>query len=125
MRCCPRRHRRCRHHLRPPPSSNPRPLRQSSCSPQCPREFGGPDVFPQGYHCARVGIEASCGIGDVLLADHAARFTLESGKFEVLKESIGHLTTDPRLQALLIAFAFGAFIEGAAGFGTPVAVAAD
>ena len=52
------------------------------------------------------------------------RVTLESGKFEVLKDSIGHLTTDSRLQALLIAFAFGAFIEGAAGFGTPVAVAA-
>jgi L-lactate transport len=52
------------------------------------------------------------------------RVTLESGKFEVLKDSIGHLTRDSRLQALLIAFAFGAFIEGAAGFGTPVAVAA-
>ena len=52
------------------------------------------------------------------------RITLESGKFELLKDSIGHLTGDPRLQALLIAFAFGAFIEGAAGFGTPVAVAA-
>jgi lactate permease len=51
------------------------------------------------------------------------RITLESVKFEVLKDSIGHLTDDPRLQALLIAFAFGAFIEGAAGFGTPVAVA--
>jgi L-lactate transport len=52
------------------------------------------------------------------------RITLESGKFEILKDSIGHLTSDPKLQALLIAFAFGAFIEGAAGFGTPVAVAA-
>jgi lactate permease len=52
------------------------------------------------------------------------RITLESGKFEILKDSIGHLTSDSRLQALLIAFAFGAFIEGAAGFGTPVAVAA-
>ena len=52
------------------------------------------------------------------------RITLETGKFEVLKDSIGNLTDDPRLQALLIAFAFGAFIEGAAGFGTPVAVAA-
>src|SRR5215472_5710010 len=48
------------------------------------------------------------------------RVTLESGKFEVLKDSIGHLTSDPRLQALLIAFAFGALIESAAGFGTPV-----
>jgi len=52
------------------------------------------------------------------------RVTLESGKFEVLKDSIGSLTGDRRMQALLIAFAFGAFIEGAAGFGTPVAVAA-
>src|SRR3954454_15938725 len=52
------------------------------------------------------------------------RVTLESGKFEILKDSIGHLTDNPKLQALLIAFAFGAFIEGAAGFGTPVAVAA-
>jgi lactate permease len=51
------------------------------------------------------------------------RVTVESGKFEMLKDSIGNLTADPRLQALLIAFAFGAFIEGAAGFGTPVAVA--
>ena len=51
------------------------------------------------------------------------RVTVESGKFEMLKDSIGHLTSDRRLQALLIAFAFGAFIEGAAGFGTPVAVA--
>lgn len=51
------------------------------------------------------------------------RITLESGKFELLKDSIGNLTSDPKLQALLIAFAFGAFVEGAAGFGTPVAVA--
>src|SRR5690242_9905656 len=52
------------------------------------------------------------------------RITVESGKFEILKDSMGHLTDNPKLQALLIAFAFGAFIEGAAGFGTPVAVAA-
>ncbi len=52
------------------------------------------------------------------------RLTVETGKFEILKNSIGHLTADPSLQALLIAFAFGAFLEGAAGFGTPVAVAA-
>jgi L-lactate transport len=51
------------------------------------------------------------------------RVSLESGKFELLKDSIGRLTDDRRLQALLVAFAFGAFIEGAAGFGTPVAVA--
>jgi len=52
------------------------------------------------------------------------RLTVKTGKFEVIKSSIGAFTSDPRLQALLIAFAFGAFIEGAAGFGTPVAVAA-
>ena len=52
------------------------------------------------------------------------RLTLETGKFEIIKDSIGGLTTDRRLQAMLIAFALGAFIEGAAGFGTPVAVAA-
>src|SRR5688572_29228517 len=52
------------------------------------------------------------------------RITLETGNFEVIKDSIGGVTSDRRLQAMLIAFAFGAFVEGAAGFGTPVAVAA-
>lgn len=52
------------------------------------------------------------------------RITVETGNFEVVKDSLGSITQDRRLQALLIAFAFGAFIEGAAGFGTPVAVAA-
>jgi len=52
------------------------------------------------------------------------RITVETGKFAIVKDSVGSLTSDRRLQALLIAFCFGAFIEGAAGFGTPVAVAA-
>src|SRR5665213_728533 len=52
------------------------------------------------------------------------RLTLETGKFEIIKDSVASLTGDRRIQALLIAFAFGAFLEGAAGFGTPVAVAA-
>jgi len=52
------------------------------------------------------------------------RIMQESGKFETLKDSIVHLTDDGRLQMMLVAFAFGAFIEGCAGFGTPVAVAA-
>ena len=52
------------------------------------------------------------------------RITVETGKFEVVKDSVGSLTQDRRLQALLVAFALGAFIEGAAGFGAPVAVAA-
>ena len=50
--------------------------------------------------------------------------TVKTGKFEVIKDSIGSITADKRMQALLIAFAFGAFLEGCAGFGTPVAVAA-
>src|SRR6266581_1954082 len=50
--------------------------------------------------------------------------TVQTGKFQLVKDSVGSLTEDRRLQALLIAFAFGAFIEGAAGFGTPVAVSA-
>jgi len=52
------------------------------------------------------------------------RVTEVTGKFEIIRHSVGRLTPDHRLQALLIAFAFGAFLEGAAGFGTPVAVAA-
>jgi L-lactate transport len=52
------------------------------------------------------------------------RITVETGNFEIIRSSIGHLTSDSRLQILLIAFGFGAFIEGAAGFGTPVAIAA-
>ena len=52
------------------------------------------------------------------------RITVETGKFEVIKNSLGHLTEDRRMQALLIAFAFGAFLEGASGFGTPIAIAA-
>jgi lactate permease len=52
------------------------------------------------------------------------RLTVESGQFEIIKDSIGALTSAHRLQALLIAFAFGAVREGAAGFGPPGAVAA-
>src|SRR3984893_2276913 len=50
------------------------------------------------------------------------RLAVETGKFEIIKDSVGSLTDDRRLQALFIAFSFGAFIEGAAGFGAPVAV---
>jgi lactate permease len=50
------------------------------------------------------------------------RLTVEKGVFETLQRAIGGVTTDRRLQLLLIAFSFGAFFEGASGFGTPVAV---
>ena len=51
------------------------------------------------------------------------RVAVDAGKFEIIKRSVASLTDDRRLQALFIAFSFGAFIEGAAGFGAPVAVA--
>src|SRR5438552_939448 len=50
------------------------------------------------------------------------RLAVDTGKFEIIKDSVGSLTDDRRLQALFIAFSFGAFVEGAAGFGAPVAV---
>ncbi|SFI62779.1 lactate permease [Phyllobacterium sp. CL33Tsu] len=52
------------------------------------------------------------------------RLTVEKGIFETLQNTIGGVTRDRRLQILLIAFSFGAFFEGASGFGTPVAVTA-
>ena len=50
------------------------------------------------------------------------RLTVERGWFQILQQSIGDITPDRRMQLLLIAFSFGAFFEGASGFGTPVAV---
>ena len=52
------------------------------------------------------------------------QLTQQNGSFQILQDSIAGITEDRRLQLLLIAFAFGAFFEGAAGFGTPVAVTA-
>jgi lactate permease len=49
--------------------------------------------------------------------------SVDTGQFEVMKQSIAAITPDRRLQVLLVAFAFGAFLEGAAGFGAPVAIA--
>ncbi len=60
----------------------------------------------------------------VLNAIFVYDITVKTGKFEVVKETIAGLAGDRRIQVLLIAFAFGAFIEGAAGFGTPVAISA-
>jgi lactate permease len=50
--------------------------------------------------------------------------SVKTGKFEVVKDTIAGIAADRRIQVLLIGFAFGAFIEGAAGFGTPVAISA-
>jgi lactate permease len=59
----------------------------------------------------------------VLAAMFLYTMTLLTGKFEIVKESIIHISFDRRLQAVLIAFSFGAIIEGTSGFGTPVAIA--
>lgn len=60
----------------------------------------------------------------ILTAVFLYNLTVESGQFEVIKSSISSLSTDRRLQALLVAFCFSAFMEGVAGQGAPVAVAA-
>ncbi len=60
----------------------------------------------------------------VLTAIFTYDISVATGKFEILKRSIAGLADDRRIQVLLIAFSFGAFIEGAAGFGTPVAISA-
>jgi lactate permease len=59
----------------------------------------------------------------VLAAMFLYTMTVVTGKFEIVKESIIHVSFDRRLQVLLIAFSFGAIIEGTSGFGTPVAIA--
>src|SRR5580658_9345147 len=60
----------------------------------------------------------------ILAAVYLYNLTAESGQLEIIKSSIASLSTDRRLQALLIAFCFSAFMEGTAGMGAPVAVCA-
>ncbi|MBL8205960.1 MAG: L-lactate permease [Blastocatellia bacterium] len=60
----------------------------------------------------------------VLCAIFIYDITVVTGKFEIIRATVAHLASDDRIQALIIAFSFGAFIEGAAGFGTPVAISA-
>jgi len=61
----------------------------------------------------------------VLNAVFFHNLTVASGDFDVIRRSLTRLTTDRRLQALLIAFSFGALLEGIAGFGAPVAITAS
>jgi len=60
----------------------------------------------------------------VLSAVFLFHLTVRTGQFEVVKHSVAAISPDRRMQALLIAFSFGTFVEGAAGFGTPVAISA-
>src|SRR6201987_5310292 len=59
----------------------------------------------------------------VLAAVYLYDISVDTGQFEIMKESVAGITPDRRLQVLLVAFCFGAFIEGAAGFGAPGAIA--
>ncbi len=60
----------------------------------------------------------------VLNAIFVYDITIKTGKFSILRQGIASLTRDKRIQVILIAFSFGALIEGCAGFGTPVAISA-
>lgn len=73
-------------------------------------------------HGALYGLFPICWI--VVTAVYLFNITLKSGQFEVIKHFMASITSDRRLQALLIAFSFGAFLEGTAGFGAPVAITA-
>src|ERR1700760_4653852 len=59
----------------------------------------------------------------VIAAVFLYNISVETGQFEIMKQSVAAITPDRRLQLLLVAFCFGAFIEGCAGFGAPVAIA--
>jgi lactate permease len=88
---------------------------------------GGPADWA-GTMLAAAGHGAAFGLFPigwiVLAAIFLYALTVETGQFELVKHSVMGLSADRRIQALLIAFCFGAFIEGAAGFGTPVAISA-
>lgn len=87
-----------------------------------------------GFGMPAVAAFASAGYGAcfgllpigwiVVVAVFLFHLTVKSGQFEIVKRSVAALSPDRRVQALLIAFCFGTFIEGAAGFGTPVAICA-
>jgi lactate permease len=73
-------------------------------------------------HGALYGLFPICWI--VITAVYLFNITVKSGQLEVIKHFMASITTDRRLQALLIAFSFGSFLEGMAGFGAPVAITA-
>jgi lactate permease len=85
-------------------------------------------TMPAGMALRTAGLGAAYGlfpIGWIILnVIFLYDLTVEKGHFKVMQDSLTGITRDRRLQLLLIAFSFGAFFEGAAGFGTPVAVTA-
>jgi lactate permease len=75
-----------------------------------------------GVHGALYGLLPISWI--IISAVYLFNLTVESGQFDIIRNFMASITPDRRLQALLIAFSFGAFLEGAAGFGAPVAISA-
>ena len=73
-------------------------------------------------HGALYGLFPICWI--IITAVFLYNITVKSGQFEIIKNFMASITSDRRLQALLIAFSFGSFLEGTAGMGTPVAITA-
>src|SRR6266496_1809279 len=74
-------------------------------------------------HWCAIAAAATAVLVAVLVAVYLYDVSVHTGQFEIMKESVAGITADRRLQLLLVAFCFGAFIEGAAGFGAPVAIA--
>jgi lactate permease len=74
------------------------------------------------FHGVLYGLFPICWI--IIGAVFLYNVTVSSGQFEIIKSFMASVTADRRLQAILIAFSFGAFLEGAAGMGTPVAITA-
>jgi len=83
--------------------------------------------MPVRLAMASFGYGVSFGLLKIVWIVIAAVFlydiSVETGQFEIMKESVASITPDRRLQLLLVAFCFGSFIEGSAGFGAPVAIA--
>ncbi|QIP16206.1 lactate permease LctP family transporter [Spirosoma aureum] len=73
-------------------------------------------------HGSLYGLFPICWL--VIMSVFLFNLTVKSGQFEIIKHFMASITSDRRLQALLIAFSFGSFLEGTAGFGAPVAITA-
>lgn len=88
----------------------------------------GPLQMPINKALAAAGLGALNAIWPigwiVFMALWLYRLSVSSGKFDVIRESIASISNDQRVQVLIIAFAFNAFLEGAAGFGVPIAICA-
>ncbi|HEX5151228.1 MAG TPA: lactate permease LctP family transporter [Parafilimonas sp.] len=79
-------------------------------------------VLLSAFHGALYGVFPICWI--ILNAVFLYNITVKSGQFDIIKNFMASITPDRRLQAILIAFSFGAFLEGTSGFGAPVAITA-